>query len=86
MGVLLLDDRFLLAISAGEVENTSCTTLDPSQRERPATESNRWRGRASRDRGRLLKLSASAVMLIWIFYATTARNDGVASASAPICR
>ncbi len=70
MGVLLLDDRFMpeclpeswkprLAAKASGAEGA------------PAIEVRGWSERLSH-RWHALKLSASSVMLIWIFYATTA--------------
>jgi len=68
MGVLLLDDRFLLDILPVRWKCQLPTVSGSS--ERPATESKRWWDELRRP-WRLLKQSASSAMLFWIFYATT---------------
>jgi len=70
MGVLLLDDRFLLRVIAKKWR--AQLTAGVSRPESPLTP-DLSSGKESLDRyWRLMKLCASAVMLTWIFYATTA--------------
>ena len=70
MGVLLLDDRFLLRVIAKKWR--AQLTAGVSRPESPLTP-DLSSGKESLDRyWRLMKLCASAVMLTWILYATTA--------------
>jgi len=70
LGVLLLDDRFVLGIIPEKWRVRLTTGI--SGQERPMTpELSRWKESIVRH-WRLLRLSASAVMLTWIFYATSA--------------
>src|SRR6266849_6366485 len=70
MGVLLLDGRFLLGVMPEKWRVR--LTAGIFRPETPATpELRTWKEKIGRY-GRLLKLSSSAVMLTWIFYATTA--------------
>jgi lipase maturation factor 1 len=70
MGVLLLDDRFLLG--AMPEKWTVRLTAGISGPETPLTPQLRtWKEKSGRY-WRLLKLSSSAVMLTWIFYVTMA--------------
>src|SRR6266567_4164202 len=70
MGVLLLDDRFLLGAMPEKWRVR--LTAGISRPETPLTpELRTWKEKSGRY-WRLLKLSSSAVMLTWIFYATTA--------------
>jgi hypothetical protein len=78
MGVLLLDDRFLLDVLPVRWKCQLPTVSGSS--ERPATESKRWWDELRRP-WRLLKQSASSAMLFWIFYATTVQM--FANASLP---
>ena len=69
LGVLLLDDRFVLGILPATWRNRLPAGTDQS--ETPATESKGLWERF-RQPWKVLKLSASAVILFWIWYATTA--------------
>jgi hypothetical protein len=70
MGVLLLDDRFVLGVTPEKWRVRLMAGI--SRPERPPTpELRSWKESIGRY-WRLLKLSASAVMLTWIFYVTTA--------------
>jgi lipase maturation factor 1 len=68
MGVLLVDDRFLLDIVPTTWRRKSPTISGPSQA--PATELKRWWNKL-RGPWRVLKQSLASAMLFWIFYATT---------------
>ncbi|HEY3972417.1 MAG TPA: lipase maturation factor family protein [Candidatus Sulfotelmatobacter sp.] len=70
LGFLLLDDRFLLRLLPARWKNRLLIESEPPHAIR--TESENWRNRFL-PLWRFLKLSASAVMLLWIFYATTAQ-------------
>ncbi len=70
LGVLLLEDRFLLGIMP-ERWRVRLTPGISSSENSPKPESSRWTYGIGRY-WRPLKLSASVVMLTWIFYATTA--------------
>ena len=70
MGVLLLDDRFVLSILPGRWKNRRTTVFDSN--ETPTRESDAC-GCGLRKQWKLLKLTASAVLLLWIWYATTAQ-------------
>jgi len=67
MGVLLLDDRFLLSVIP-ERWRVRLRTGISEKSPKPELASGKSRGRD----WRVLKLSASALILTWIFYATTA--------------
>jgi hypothetical protein len=70
MGVLLLDDRFVLGVMPEKWRVRLRGGI--SRPERPSTpELRSWKESIGRY-WRLLKLPASAVMLTWIFYVTTA--------------
>src|SRR5437588_5243707 len=70
MGVLLLDDRFVLGVMPEKWRVRITTGI--SGQERPMTpELSCWKESIVRH-WRFLRLSASAVMLTWIFYATSA--------------
>jgi lipase maturation factor len=71
MGVLLLDDRFVLGLLPEKWRVRLAANMS-SPADTPAIELEGWRARLGR-MWRLLKLSASTVLLIWIFYATTAQ-------------
>ena len=68
LGVLLLDDRFVAGILPGIWKNR-LTALSDSK-EAP-TQSKRWTERLGRP-WKFVKVYVSAIMLSWIFYATTA--------------
>jgi hypothetical protein len=71
MGVLLLDDRFVLSIAPAKLKNRQ---LDLSTTtEMPATDTKRGNLGRLGPRWKLAALYASSVMLIWIAYATTAQ-------------
>jgi lipase maturation factor 1 len=70
-GVLLLDDRFVLSILPEKWKARLTAELSTPEKI-PMTEHNGWRDTLDR-RMHTLKLSASALVLIWIFYATTAQ-------------
>jgi hypothetical protein len=70
LGVLLLDDRFVLGIIPEKWRVRLTTGI--SGQERPMTpELSRWKESIVRH-WRFLRFSAGAVMLTWIFYATSA--------------
>jgi hypothetical protein len=69
MGVLLLDDRFILGTLPVRWKNRITTALDANLT--PVTESDSW-GNGLRHSLRVLKLTGSAAILLWIWYATTA--------------
>src|SRR6202008_3991952 len=70
MGVLLLDDRFVLGVMPKQWRVR--ITAGISRPERPPTpELRTWKENSGRY-WRLLTFSASTVMLTWIFYVTTA--------------
>jgi lipase maturation factor len=69
MGVLLLDDGFVRAVLQKwklQIAPAASSPKDPA-----ANESSSW-GVSFRDHWHALKLAVAAVMLTWIFYATTA--------------
>jgi lipase maturation factor 1 len=68
LGVLLLDDRFVLSILPVRWKNRLTTVPDSS--ETPTTQLNGWSERLRRP-CKIVTLVASAVMLSWIAYATT---------------
>src|SRR5882762_7933759 len=70
MGVLLLDDRFVLGVMPEKWR--ARLTAGLSRPKGPTTPELRSRKESIGRYWRLLKLSASAVMLTWIFYVTTA--------------
>src|SRR5437016_6773395 len=70
MGVLLLDDRFVLGVMPEKWRVRLTSGIRRS--ERPSTPELRSRKESIGRYWRLLKLSLSAVMLTWIFYVTTA--------------
>ena len=70
MGVLLLDDRFVLSILPERWKNRITTAFDSNAT--PVKESGGWGGRL-RGPWKFLKLNASSVLLLWIWYATTAQ-------------
>jgi hypothetical protein len=69
MGVLLLDDRFVLSTLRVKWKNRITTVFDSNGA--PVTESEGW-GDMLRRPWKVLKLTASSVILLWIWYATTA--------------
>jgi hypothetical protein len=69
MGVLLLDDSFVLGLVTEKWR--ARLTADVVPAERLTSKLRSWK-ESSRYYWRHLKLSASALMLLWIFYATTA--------------
>jgi hypothetical protein len=69
MGLLLLDDRFVLGVMP---EKWRARLTAGISRPRGSTTAELRSGKQSIGYWRLLKLSASAVMLTWIFYVTTA--------------
>jgi hypothetical protein len=69
MGLLLLDDRFVLGVMP---EKWRARLTAGISRPRGSTTAELRSGKQRIGYWRLLKLSASAVMLTWIFYATTA--------------
>ena len=71
MGVLLLDDRFGLAILP-ERWKTQLSTNTASPESSAVTDVRHWMEKLRRP-WHVLKLSSSAVMLTWIFYVTTAQ-------------
>lgn len=71
MGVLLLDDRFLLRF-APESWRLSRREADPTEAATRAEKPESWRTRSLRY-WQVSKLSLSAVMLMWMFYASTAK-------------
>jgi lipase maturation factor 1 len=70
MGVLLLDDRFLLGVMP-EKWTVQLTAGIARPERRPTPERRTWKEGSGRH-WRLLTFSASTVMLTWIFYVTTA--------------
>ncbi len=70
MGLLLLDDRFVLSVLP-ERWRTWLATEMSSPEERSTIELKGWRERLSQH-WHAVKLSASTVILIWVFYATVA--------------
>src|SRR5580700_10593086 len=70
LGVLLLDDRFVLGILP-EKWRVRLTTGISAQERTMTPELSRWKESIVRH-WRFLRFSASAVMLTWIFYATSA--------------
>ncbi|MFZ3263001.1 MAG: lipase maturation factor family protein [Terriglobales bacterium] len=69
LGVLLLDDRFVLGMLPGRWKDRLTTGLDPNAA--PDAALNGW-GEMFRQRWKMLKLAGSAAILLWIAYATTA--------------
>jgi lipase maturation factor 1 len=69
MGVLLLDDRFSMRILPASWRTRITAGVDSNRR--PVTASGNW-GDKFCQRWRLVKLAASAVILLWIGYATIA--------------
>jgi lipase maturation factor 1 len=70
MGVLLLDDRFVLSVlPASWSQKLVMTVSEANHGNEPHAET--WSG-SVRSHWNALKLAAGAVMLIWIFYATAA--------------
>ena len=67
LGVLLLDDRFVLGVLRSNWSNHLRTK--PAEFEPAATDSNTWWDRF-RSACSVVKHSASSVMLLWILYAT----------------
>jgi lipase maturation factor 1 len=70
MGVLLLDDRFVLKILPERWKNRTTTAFESNAT--PVKEPRGWGGRL-RGPWKFLKLNASSVLLLWIGYATTAQ-------------
>src|SRR6266700_3018040 len=71
MGVLLLDDRFALNVLPARLRQELVAAVSAAKNGNDAR-IERSLGRI-RSYGSALKLAASAVMLLWIFYATTAQ-------------
>ncbi len=69
LGVLLLDDRFVLRMLPTQWKDRLTNGLDSN--EAPVAASNGW-GEMFRRRLKMLKLAGSAAILLWIAYATTA--------------
>jgi hypothetical protein len=69
MGVLLLDDRFVLGVMPEKWRVRLTAAISRPERS-PRPELRNWKESISRY-WRLLKLSASTIMLTWIFYVTT---------------
>jgi len=67
LGVLLLDDRFVLGVLPSNWSNHMRT--EPAEFEPAATDSNTWWDRL-RSASSVVTRSASSVMLLWILYAT----------------
>ena len=70
MGVLLLDDRFVLGVISEKWRLRLTAAISRPKKPPPTPELRTWKESSGRY-WHLLKLSASAVMLTWIFYATT---------------
>ncbi len=70
LGVLLLDDQFLLPYLPRFVKQNYLATKEAKPLAAPAPE-DKWRKRL-REQLSALKLAVTAVMLTWIFYATVA--------------
>jgi lipase maturation factor len=70
MGVLLLDDRFVLGVISEKWRLRLTAGISRPRRTPPTPELRTWKESSGRY-WRLVKLSASAVMLTWIFYVTT---------------
>jgi Lipase maturation factor len=69
MGVLLLDDRFLLGTVPGKWKSR-LTAAAATAKSASITALADWRGNLRRS-WRVVKLSTSAILLTWIFYVTT---------------
>jgi len=67
LGVLLLDDRFLQQIVRTRWANTNVVSTS----DKVAPQKPKWRDKLNRN-WNAMRLAVSAVMLTWIFYATTA--------------
>jgi hypothetical protein len=70
MGVLLLDDRFVLGVISEKWRLRLTAGISRPKKTPPTPELRSWKESSGRY-WRLLKLSASAAMLTWIFYVTT---------------
>jgi lipase maturation factor 1 len=70
MGVLLLDDRFVLSILPERWKNRITTAFESNAMR--VKEPGGWGGRL-RGPWKFLKLNASSVLLLWIWYATSAQ-------------
>src|ERR1700683_65124 len=70
MGVLLLDDRFVLGILPERWKNRITTAFESNAMR--VKEPGGWGGRL-RGPWKFLKLNASSVLLLWIWYATSAQ-------------
>ncbi len=94
LGFLLLDDRFLLrflperwktrakmasVVGINESDSNKVQEAPPEQVRADAIKLQGWRG-GLRQQLRMLKFSATVVILSWIFYATTAQLIGMFSA------
>ena len=71
LGILLLDDQFLLPWLPEFVKKSYLATKEAKPLEEPAAE-DKWRTRL-RAQVSALKIAVTAVMLTWIFYATLAQ-------------
>jgi len=71
LGILLLDDRFVLPWLPRFMKRSYLTTKEAKPLSVPAPE-DKWRTRL-RAQGSALKIAVTAVMLTWIFYATLAQ-------------
>jgi len=69
LGLLLLDDRFVLGILPEKWRTRFNTGISATTIE-PASPSNAWNARLRRN-WQIVKLSTSAIFLTWIFYVTT---------------
>jgi hypothetical protein len=71
LGILLLDDQFVLPFLPGFMKNSYLATKEAKPLAAPALEESWWK--KLRVQLCALKLAVTAVMLTWIFYATLAQ-------------
>jgi hypothetical protein len=70
LGVLLLDDRFILQLLPASLKERAAPSMS-REANAPSAQAEGWRERL-RPKWSALKLAVGSMLLIWIFYATTA--------------